>query len=238
MDAPFHLFSFVICHAAKRVAEGATRCAFPSRSPQHPMATRATAGSGVATEGSQDVSSQPHRQIPQIAMGKSNRVFGSGHSRIVSSVAFGVRKWEHSSSWICRMRLEGIVSKRMGAPCRPVLLDHLIGAPEQHPRHRQADGLGGGQVDHKIELGRLLDRKIGGPRPSQNLVDIIGSTPVQVREVCSIRQQAENLPTDPDGLHNRDLLQTQPHCVRHSALPSRPSHLVGIGYEPGESYRN
>jgi hypothetical protein len=147
MDAPF---SFVfICHAAKRLAEGATRCAFPSRSPQHPMATRATAGSGVATEGSQDVSSQPHRHIPRIAMRESNCVSGSGHSRIVNSVAFVVRKREHSSLWICRMRLTGIVSKRMDAPCRPVLIDHLIGAAEQHPRHRQADGLGCGQVDHK-----------------------------------------------------------------------------------------
>jgi hypothetical protein len=54
------------------------------------------------------------------------------------------------------------------------LFDHVVGAGEQRGRHREAERLGGGQVDHEIELGRLLDRDIGRLGPAQNLVDIVG----------------------------------------------------------------
>ena len=38
-------------------------------------------------------------------------------------------------------------------------------------RDFQAERLGGGQVDDEFELGRLLDGKVGGLRPLENLVD-------------------------------------------------------------------
>src|SRR4029450_14161743 len=40
--------------------------------------------------------------------------------------------------------------------------DHLVGAQEKGFRDRQPDCLGSRQIDDKIELGRLLDRDIGG----------------------------------------------------------------------------
>jgi hypothetical protein len=48
---------------------------------------------------------------------------------------------------------------------------HLVGAGEQRGRHGEAEHLGGRQINDEIELGRLLDRKIGWLRPTQNLVD-------------------------------------------------------------------
>src|SRR5215472_10953935 len=38
-------------------------------------------------------------------------------------------------------------------------------------RHVEAERLRHDQVSDEVELGRLLDRKIGGLRPQQNLVD-------------------------------------------------------------------
>jgi hypothetical protein len=46
------------------------------------------------------------------------------------------------------------------------LFDHLVGAGEQRRRHLDAERLRGGQIDNQLELGRLLDRKVGGLRPA------------------------------------------------------------------------
>jgi hypothetical protein len=49
------------------------------------------------------------------------------------------------------------------------LFDHLVGAGNQRRRHVEAERLRHDQVNDEVELGRLLDRKIGGLRPPQNL---------------------------------------------------------------------
>jgi hypothetical protein len=43
------------------------------------------------------------------------------------------------------------------------LFDHLVGAQLEFATDREPKRLGGLQVDGKLELGRLLDRKIGWP---------------------------------------------------------------------------
>src|SRR5215467_14930408 len=44
--------------------------------------------------------------------------------------------------------------------------DHLVSAGEQRRRQLDAERLRGGQIDNELELGRLLDRKVGGLRPA------------------------------------------------------------------------
>src|SRR5258707_13454206 len=76
-----------------------------------------------------------------------------------------------------------------------VLFDHLVGAPQKHGRHVEADRLGGLQVDDKLELGRKLNRQIVRLRAAQDAVDIVrGATPKQVVYVGSIRHQAPTAP--------------------------------------------
>ena len=50
-------------------------------------------------------------------------------------------------------------------------LDHLVGAGEHGWRNLKADGLRGVEIDHHLELGRLLDRKVAGIRAAHDLVD-------------------------------------------------------------------
>ena len=52
------------------------------------------------------------------------------------------------------------------------LFDHLV-RPHQHVRrNRQTDLLGGFEIDHELELLRLLDRKISGLGALQNFVHV------------------------------------------------------------------
>src|SRR5262245_59286758 len=69
-------------------------------------------------------------------------------------------------------------------------LDHLVGAPQERSRDRQAERLGGGQIHDEIEPGRLLDRDVARLRATQNLVDIVTGAAEQVGKICSIVCQA------------------------------------------------
>ena len=41
--------------------------------------------------------------------------------------------------------------------CTAVLFDHLVGAGKQRWRHSEAERVGGLQVNHQLEVGRLQD---------------------------------------------------------------------------------
>src|SRR5215471_693702 len=54
------------------------------------------------------------------------------------------------------------------------LLDHLVGALYEGLRNREAEGLGGLQVDHQLELAGLLHGEVAGPGAFQDLVHVDG----------------------------------------------------------------
>jgi hypothetical protein len=83
------------------------------------------------------------------------------------------------------------------------LFDHFIGTHQKRGWNLKAERLCRIQVYDEIELDRLLDRDIGGVGPAQNLVDVIGSSPKQVREVWPKRNQPSCFDIVPRAVHRR-----------------------------------
>src|SRR5215468_10453978 len=84
---------------------------------------------------------------------------------------------------------------RIGA-CR--LPNHLIRSCQHIGRNREADLLGGLQIDHQLKLHRLLDRKIGGLGTFENLVDEYGGASERIKNVRTIGNEAA-------GIHKRSV---------------------------------
>jgi hypothetical protein len=51
-------------------------------------------------------------------------------------------------------------------------LDHLVGKRQELVRHVEAQRLGGPEVDHQLELGRLQDRQVGWLRAFEEAADV------------------------------------------------------------------
>ena len=54
------------------------------------------------------------------------------------------------------------------------LLDDLVGARKQRWWYSYAERLGGLEIDHKLEFGRLFHREIAGLRPPEYPVHVAG----------------------------------------------------------------
>src|SRR5205085_2663959 len=71
-----------------------------------------------------------------------------------------------------------------------VLLDHLVGAGEDCWRHGQAERLGGADIDHQLDFGRLLHWQFGRLGTLQDLSGISAGLAIGSREARSIADQA------------------------------------------------
>src|SRR5262245_66342910 len=67
--------------------------------------------------------------------------------------------------------------------------NHLVGEREQPVRNLEAERLGGLEVDHQLELGRLLDRQIARLGALENPADVNAGLAIGVRKVRSIAHQ-------------------------------------------------
>ena len=88
--------------------------------------------------------------------------------------------------------------------CLDPSLDHLIRPLQERRRDRQAERLGGLEVDHQLELRRLLDGQVAGLGALEDLVDVGGGPPVQVES--SARKPSSRPPSRQlrDSVHRRD----------------------------------
>src|SRR5205814_10654476 len=66
---------------------------------------------------------------------------------------------------------------------------------------RQTDLLGGFEIDHKLELGGLLDWKIGGLGALQELIHVSGRAAPHFSKVRRIRHEPTNLNKIPTIIH-------------------------------------
>src|SRR5258706_1291918 len=66
------------------------------------------------------------------------------------------------------------------------LFNHPVRAHEQQLRNLQADRLGGLQVDHQLELSRLLNRQVGGFCSLEDLVHVNRAEPIKLLTIWSV----------------------------------------------------
>src|SRR6266545_181523 len=119
-------------------------------------------------------------------------------------------------------------------------LDHLIGALQERGRDRQAEGLGGLEVDYEFERDGLLDGKIRGFRALQYLMDVGSGPSMLVGETRSISHDASRLgclPVRRDG--GQTMLHRQARYVRPKREEQRITEheegscaILGRGNEP------
>src|SRR5262245_27288058 len=84
--------------------------------------------------------------------------------------------------------------------------DHLVGAGEQRWRHGEPERLRGLEVDHQLELGRLLHGEVGGLGAFEDFVDVAGSTPAQVSKNCPVGHEPAGCHEFSNSIKRRQVL--------------------------------
>jgi hypothetical protein len=107
--------------------------------------------------------------------------------------------------------------------------DHVVGASQQRRRHIEAECLRGLRVDGEFELGRKLDRQIGGFGAPEDAIDIGRRAPLQIDGVDSAGDQAargDHLPTGIDRRQTGIAVHRLDNRHRQAGRAAFPVHLV------------
>src|SRR5262249_43957423 len=83
------------------------------------------------------------------------------------------------------------------------LLDHLVGACKQRRRHGEAEGAGGFEVDHQLELGRRLHRKISRLLAVEDAAHILSGTYIRFDRIWSVGHEPTTAREKPEGVDRR-----------------------------------
>ena len=100
---------------------------------------------------------------------------------------FRVERWRSSGSAL--PSLQSVLAATSGHTPEK-LLDHLVRAAEERWRNGKTQRLGGFEVDHQFELGRLLHTKICRLGAFQDLVGEDGCAPERVGNAGPVRHEA------------------------------------------------
>src|SRR5262249_14508085 len=71
--------------------------------------------------------------------------------------------------------------------------DYLIRPQQQRRRDRQPQCLGGLEVDHEVELCRLLDGEVSRLRTFQDSIHVVRSAPIYGGKVCPVGEESSGL---------------------------------------------
>ena len=104
------------------------------------------------------------------------------------------------------------------------LLDDLVGAGEDRGRHGEAKRLGGLEVDHQLECGRLLDRQISGLGAVQDLSGVAADPLIGCREDRPIADQAAVRDVISRKIDRRKRMM---RCQRRNLLRSAIEERIG-----------
>src|SRR5262249_20063341 len=87
-------------------------------------------------------------------------------------------------------------------PSRFTSLDHLVGAGEHCRRNVDAERLRGLEIDHHLEFGRCLNRKISWLLSLENSVDVAGSEPIWLGLIDAVGDQSAFGNKAAEGIHS------------------------------------
>src|SRR5215471_917417 len=96
-------------------------------------------------------------------------------------------------------------------------LNQLISPCDEERRHFEANRFCGLEIDHQLELRRLLHREVGGLGALQDLVHKHGAAPEEIEKARPVRHETPGLNTLPDAVCCREAAPgcevCEPCCV-------------------------